>query len=512
VTLPLRFPRAAIAMAAAIAFPCHAAETAVTYEAFGAVGDGKTDDLPAICKAHEHANQHRLPVRSKADATYHLGRRAITAIITTDTDWGTSCFIIDDSAEVEDHRKALFEVRSALKRLPLKIDRLKRGQTRLDAGLARECLVYVEDRNQRIFIRRGLNRNSGSVRKEVFILRPDGAIEGAIDWDYETVTRSEAMPIDSASLFIRGGIFTNIANRMKQGDRQSGYWGRNLVISRSKTIVDGVTHRVTGEADSGQPYRGFLSAEKCARVMFRNCVIDGRKVYQKIGNAGKPVAMGTYGFNGNLVVDFRMTGCRNGNDIHDRGRWGVIGTNFMKNILLENCVLSRMDVHQGVSGTYIVRDTTLGHAGLNAIGRGHLIVENSTLHGRHLVSFREDYGSTWDGDVTIRNCRWIPPGETTTRLEMFGMRNDGAHDFGYPCSMPRVIRIDGMAIGDPERPDGYGGISFFGDPTGPSRDKRPFPYHLTERLEVSGLRIAGDIKPSVSSNPELAKAVTVIER
>ncbi len=47
----------------------------VTYEAFGAVGDGVHDDLPAICRAHEHANAQGLPVKSKPEATYHLGRR-----------------------------------------------------------------------------------------------------------------------------------------------------------------------------------------------------------------------------------------------------------------------------------------------------------------------------------------------------------------------------------------------------------------------------------------------------
>jgi hypothetical protein len=86
----------------------------VTYEAFGAVGDGVNDDLPAIRDAHAHANRQGLPVRSNPDATYHLGRRAITAIIATDTDWGTSRFIIDDSREVENHRLPLFEVVSLL--------------------------------------------------------------------------------------------------------------------------------------------------------------------------------------------------------------------------------------------------------------------------------------------------------------------------------------------------------------------------------------------------------------
>ena len=87
----------------------------VTYEAFGAIGDGVHDDLPSICKAHEHANTHGLPVKTKPNATYHLGSKALTVIIATDTDWNVSRFTIDDT-QVENHRKSLFEVRSLLER------------------------------------------------------------------------------------------------------------------------------------------------------------------------------------------------------------------------------------------------------------------------------------------------------------------------------------------------------------------------------------------------------------
>ncbi len=493
--------------------PLHAAPGApatdkdpVTYEAFGALGDGVADDLPAICKAHEHANQNGLPVRSKPDATYHLGRKALTAIIATDTDWGTSRFIIDDSQGVENHRKPLFEVRSLWQPLPMKIARLTRGQTKLDVRPASDCLVYVENKNTKLFIRRGLNRSDGSGQKEVFILRRDGSIEGAIDWDYDVVTRVDARKIDAEPLLLRGGVFTNIANRMVHG-KGSSYWGRNITISRSRTVVDGVTHRVTGETDIGQPYGGFLSANKCANVVFRNCVIDGRKTYQKIGTAGKTVAMGTYGYHANLVVDFRMSHCRMGNDIHDRSRWGVVATNFMKNFLVEDCVLSRVDVHMGISGSYIIRRSTLGHAGLNAIGRGRLIVEDSTLHGRSLVSFRSDYGSTWEGEVLIRNSRWIPPKGSPV---MFGMQNDGTHDFGYPCFMPRLIRIDGLFVDDSKRSAKDDGVTFFSDPGGSSRNKRPFPYRLTEKLEVRGLKTAGGMPPRICDNPEVTKAITVV--
>lgn len=480
----------------------------VSYESFGAVGDGVTDDLPAIRDAHAYANQHGLRVRSNPNATYHLGRRAITAIIATDTDWGTSRFIIDDSQGVEDHRQPLFEVRSLLQPLPLKIERLKQGQTHLNLRPASDCVVFVENKNRKVYIRCGLNQNDGTGQKEVFILRRDGSIHGAIDWDYDAVTRVEARPIDPEPLVLRGGIFTNVATRIGQNSGYN-YWSRNIRISRSRTEVDGVTLQVVGETEVGCPYAGFLSVQQCADITLRNCRIDGRKTYQTIGSTGKPVSMGTYGYRADLVVNFRMINCRM-DDIHDRTRWGVIGCNFMKNILLEDCVLSRMDVHQGVSGDYIIRRSTLGHAGLNAIGRGRLIVEDSTLYGRNLIRFREDYGSTWDGEVLIRNCRWLPPLDKAGGAMMFGAENDGTHDFGYPCSMPRVIRIEGLFVDDSKHPAGYPGVAFFSDPVGASPGKRPFPYRLTERLEVRDLKLASGLPARVCSNPEVARAINVI--
>jgi hypothetical protein len=191
-------------------------------------------------------------------------------------------------------------------------------------------------------------------------------------------------------------------------------------------------------------------------------------------------------------------------DIHDSSRWGVAATNFMKNILVEDCELSRMDVHMGVSGVYIIRRTTLGHAGLTAIGRGRLTVEDSTLHGRNLIYFRDDYGSTWDGEVLIRNSRWIP---RSSNPVMFGINNDGTHDFGYPCSMPRSIRIDGLVVDDSKVSNKQGSLTIFSDPTGKSSGDRPFPYRLTERLEINGLQIASGLKPVICANPEVAKAI-----
>ncbi len=485
----------------------------ITYEEFGAVGDGVTDDLPAVCSAHAHANENGLSVRSRPDATYHLGRRALTAIIATDTDWNTSRFTVDDT-DVEDHKLPLFEVRSQLDPIDLKIDCLKRDQSQLPLRPAHDCHVLVENDRHNRYIRRGLNQNNGVPQHDCFILHRDGSIEGLIDWDYDHISRIEARPIDDQVLTLKGGIFTTLANRMRQ-DVGYNYWGRGIVVTRSNTRIEELTHYIAEETEYGHPYRGFIEARQCANITVDNCFGTGHKTYTTIGAAGKPVKMGSYDFHANDVVNFHMRNCRM-NHITDQTRWGIIATNFCKNITLEDCTLSRMDTHMGVSGSYVIRRCTLGYMGLKAIGRGTLTVEDSTLYGNELISLRPDYGSTWEGNVIIRNCRWIPDSGACCQPYMIHARNDGKHDFGYPCHMPREVTIDGLFVDDSNHPEDYQGMLFFTDhapsdiTSSTPDDDRPFPYTLCQTIRVKNLTTSSGKKPRLSTNAQLLQTTKVV--
>jgi hypothetical protein len=471
----------------------------VTYEDFGAVGDGVADDMEAICKAHEFANLHSLPVRANPKGIYHLGVKSLTATVATPTDWGTARFLIDDSdvvAKVENHRQALFVVGSLLSAVNLELEPVKRDQTQVAARPAQDCYVFVESDARRVFIRRGANQNKGARLRDCFILRKDGAIEGPIDWDFESYTRVNARPIEEDVLTVKGGVFTTYANRMLS-DKGYHYWARNIVVRRSNTVIDGLTHYVVGETSVGAPYSGFLTASSCANVTFRNCFATGHRTYRTIGSAGRGVSMGTYDYSANSVVNFRMENCRM-NGILDRTLWGVIGTNFCKNIVLEDCVLSRMDTHQGVSGEYTIRRSTLGHAGLNAIGRGTLTVEDSTIYGSGFVTLRGDYGSTWEGNVIIRNSRWIPGNGARMWPRLINAGNDGMHDFGYPCYMPSEITIDGLYVDDSNHPEDYAGFYFFNHPKPSGKnlpEERPFPYQPTRKITIRNLVTASGKPP-----------------
>ena len=72
----------------------------VTYEDFGAVGDGKTEDYAAICRTHEYANEHKLTVKGTPGKTYYikdtkLGTDEVhVAVIKTNVDWCGAHFIV----------------------------------------------------------------------------------------------------------------------------------------------------------------------------------------------------------------------------------------------------------------------------------------------------------------------------------------------------------------------------------------------------------------------------------
>ncbi|ULL16942.1 hypothetical protein DVH26_22365 [Paenibacillus sp. H1-7] len=469
----------------------------VNYEDFGAIGDGETDDMEAICAAHDYANTHGLPVKTKPDATYYIGAKALTAVIETDVDWSTTRFTIDDTV-VDNNKLPCFHVRSVHKPVELKIPALTRDQQQLDLSLEENCYVIVTNANVKKFIRFGLNQDNGTNQTDCFIVNKDGSIVSPIDWDYEEITKVEAWPIDNSVLKISGGIFTTIANR---GESKYDYYGRGIDITRSNTVIDGVVHYIAGEVGHGSPYRGFLNAMRCAYVTIQNSFVSGHKIYTTIGSAGEPVSMGSYDVHANSVIDFKLINCRM-NNITDRTRWGVVASNFCKNIRVENCVISRLDAHMGVSGTYTIKDSYIGWQGVKAIGRGLLTLDNVISYGHSLVEFRNDYGSTWEGDVIIRDSKWIPY-NGDARTSVFAVRNNGMHDFGYTCYMPQNVEIINLHIDDSNVPGDDEGFYLFSNPSDDqSQDTvKPYPYVSSKKVICRNITSQSGKQLKICRNP-----------
>jgi len=482
----------------------------VSYRDFGAVGDGKTDDIDAIAATHAFANQNGLSVKADEGATYYISGKNRTAVVRTDTDFGTAAFIIDDT-NVQNRNAHVFLVSSALQAQKLEgVSSLKRNQKKINVPLPGTCIVTVTNSNVKRYIRFGANQNNGSSQTDIFIVDKNGNVDtnAPIIWDFDQITDITALPIDETTLTIKGGRFTTTANR---AESKYNYYSRGIAIRRSNVVVDGLEHRVTGEGDHGAPYGGFINVGDCAYVTVQNTVLTGRKMYQTIGAAGVTVSMGSYDLSVNRALNVSFVNCSQTNDIDDSRYWGILGSNYCKNLIYDSCIFSRFDAHMGVANATI-RNSTLGHMGINAIGSGTFTVENSTIRGRTLINLRSDYGSTWQGEFIIRNCVFVPAGGKPASASLIGGSYSGQHDFGYTCYMPELITIENLRIDDTNHSENYQGPGIFANFNPNMTDdsyKEKFPYIKTREVILRNVTTASGKALRISDNPFMFKGVKI---
>lgn len=489
----------------------HASQDAVKrgvvhYEDFGAKGDGKTDDHAAIALAHKFANERGLPVKANDAATYYIGGGDTVVVIQTDTHFGKAKFIIDDT-NVVDRSKNVFEVSSKLQ--PIKVESvtsLKQDQKRIDIKLPQLCLAVVLNENVRHYLRRGVNKHAGVPQRDLFLVDANGNVDPdtAIIWDFDAITEFMAFPIDKETMKITGGHFTTIANAAKS---EYKYFSRGISIRRSNMLIDGLEHYVTGEGGQSAPYGAFLNIGHCANVTVRNVVLTAHKTYRvRLGNTRKK--MGTYDLSLGRTLNVTLINCKQSNDIHDEQFWGIMVSNGSKNITFDGCSFNRFDAHQGLTnGT--IRNSKIGHAGLSVIGTGTLLLENTTIRAGHFVNLREDYGSTWRGDLIIRNCIFQPTGNKSSPAILTG-RNNGQHFHGYTAYMPDRIIIDKLHIEDTSPPATYNGPAVLGNFCPGYRDPsfaQKFPYVKTREVHVRGVTTASGKPLRLSDNSVMFRDV-----
>ena len=446
--------------------------------------------LDGLIAAHNAANAGGYKVFADLYGQYYISSPGKTATVKTDVEWGNACFTIDDSKITPAERgNWIFHVASDHKAYALSgIATLARDTTNLGITLPQKSLVTFYDNTTMQYIRYGGNANNGSAKRDTVLVNVDGTIDPSapLIWSFDQITSATVLPIDEASLTISGGSFTTIAN---QAPSEYTYYARGIDITRSNTTVKNVRHYIVGEGRTGAPYSAFFNVSSCAYVTVENCVLTGHKTYQS-----PTTAMGSYDINGNGAISLTFRGCTQTNDITDSTYWGVLGSNFCKNMVYDSCVLSRFDAHQGVANASIL-NSTIGHMGANAIGYGTLRIENSRFYSTCIVNLRSDYGSTWEGDVIIRNCYFKPDKETNCYL--IRGKNEGGHDFGYVCHMPHTVTVDGLHADTSVQMYVFANLN----PNCTSESYIPaYPYVVTESVTVTDFRSNGDRALQLSPN------------
>ena len=469
----------------------------VTYEQFGAKGDGVTDDFDAIIACHDYANEHRLPVKACDTATYYIGGKAQHATVKTDVDFGKAKFLIDDRA-LENRSENVFVIGSDFAPFPVAISSLKKTDTQVDFPHEGRVMVTVTNKNHNIFIREGLNQNNGVPQHELFVVDESGHIESTLNWDYDEITSTVAKRIDDEPITLRGGIFTTIANQEPSFYK---YHCRGINVIRSNVTLCDMAHYVDGEGEHGAPYNYFFGFNNTYNATFKNILMTPRfTFYTPSKIPGKDVPMGSYDLGGSDSIKISLIGIRQSKDIMDKRYWGLIGTNYCKEFYLDDCVMSRFDAHQGATDVTI-KNSSFGHQSLSLIGHGRCEVENTTAYGPAFVRLRLDYGCHWDGTLTIKNCTWRPSVASSEPV-VISAKNQGQHDFGYTAKMPYRIEIDGLKIHDGSDSQAacvYVLPSYAEEANG----QAPHAYVPTKKLSFRNIQVESGCDVAPMKNPEL---------
>ncbi len=416
-------------------------EEHVKYSEFGAVGDGKTNDLKAIIKAHEYANENQIAVKADKGAKYYIGAIENHAEIKTNVDWSGAEFIIDDKSATDTDRvwwHPLFLVASDSKPLEVSLPSdysLSAGNQSIGLTFEKEMMLAVYNEEKRDFIRHGFSGDTGWPRQEIILVDKNGNVDPTtpLQWDYSKVTSMKAYAIDDKPILLRGGKFTTLAN---DDPASLHYFERGIKINRSNVTVKNIEHYVTEEGETGSPYNGFYRTEFANNVVFDNCIMTGHKLYDQ----------GTYDtrlFNSNNVS---YMNCTQSNDHTDPTYWGIMCSDFCKNLLMDKCKLSRFDAHMGVYNATIT-NSDIGQ-NISVTGGGLLRIENITkrcapgTYYNRFVTLREDYGSFFYGDIIIKDSILL----TGRGINYVVAGSWYDWDFGYECRFPTTVTLDNVKM------------------------------------------------------------------
>ncbi len=158
--------------------------------------------------------------------------------------------------------------------------------------------------------------------------------------------------------------------------------------------------------------------------------------------------------------------------INDTAYWGMMASNYSRNMTFKSCSISRFDAHCGFWNADLI-DCEIGQS-INVIGGGKLNIIRTKRYGVNFIALSNDYGATFEGEILIQDCDFLAErGYSSDTKEggdkyVAGNLYDAAYiikadvknytvdnrpeptedytlwDFGYKCYMPSKVIIDNL--------------------------------------------------------------------
>ena len=367
-------------------------------------------------------------------------------------------------------------------------------------ALGYEAMVRVFNDESIAYNRYGYVDSRGSAQEECFLIDKDGNIDSSTTAliDYDKVTRILVHKTEIKPITVKNARFIGLASQMNSiltgGNLSTGirvcrphttvlnlehiiknerlrsscaryneetdFWddvtdeGFSFNVENNKIYKNGEVYTGTDVLRfRGHTYTGFVAVGGTYDILIKDCIFQARTYYN----------CGTYDiscYNSTHVV---LENCRQSNYYDPRPRfqvfgestypnmslcWGIMGSNYCKNIDFINCVLTRFDAHRGVYNGRIIGGKMCV---LRLIGGGEFTLDGVLFERIHSapLQLRSDYGGTFNGTLTVKNCSFKNAGYSSsgkkTAMEALIDAPTPNWDFGYKTYFPNLV-IDNVTL------------------------------------------------------------------
>ena len=376
---------------------------AINVDQLGAKGDGIVNDYNVFKKCFDFANLKKYDIML-SPKTYNLvGNRLI---LKTNL-YGNNCVIIsnDNISEINLDEPLIHIV----------------SDNNFTSTETDNCYIFrTYPEHDNIWKRSGNTEAAalGTVPKECNV-----KIKTKLLYDYFfnfSNPVEEYRKIDSYNIIVKDLII----NKTIVKNSRTSYIKRNILIERDNVILDNIKFNITDTLNSSTPYLGLIKLNKCYNVQLNNCIIPAL------------LTNSSYAFHTSYDIKTVVNNCYINGEYEC---WGGTSSNGTIDITYSKCNVNRIDAHEGFFGL-TVKDCFIGKEGIVLTGGKYANIERCYFDSRRCISFREDYGSGFNGTVRLKNCNGI-----VSNAEIIYLQSITNFDYGYNWKHP-IIEIEDCEI------------------------------------------------------------------